>query len=310
MSVESVKNRLSRLFKLILLTCFVFFIVSGFYIFPFSNVNEQHQNFILPSPSIPISFDNRTIVVTRYKEDITWLDLYLHHINHVVYTKEDAFALHNIPINKGKEIMVYLKYIIDYYDRLPGVVAFIHGHRFAWHLKEPDDIVKSLRALKWGRFDYMPLQAFYVTNTQIIRDSPNPQYAFNWKFWNDTLRDIVWPPADYIECPCCATIAVKKHLILARTKQFYLRLYNYISNSTESSDRLALTLEYVWHIIFGQPFKIPKYQPCDLFYCYENGTIKDCARVECTNVNFTVQANTSVCNLDAHRNLICVPTGR
>lgn len=34
-------------------------------------------------------------------------------------------------MNKGTEAMGYLQFIIDYFDRLPASIAFIHGGRCA-----------------------------------------------------------------------------------------------------------------------------------------------------------------------------------
>ena len=39
----------------------------------------------------------------------------------------------NIPVNKGNEASVYLKYIIDYYDELSNFTFFIHDEEFSWH---------------------------------------------------------------------------------------------------------------------------------------------------------------------------------
>ena len=53
----------------------------------------------------------------------------------------------SIPINKGREPVVYLCYIVDHYSNLPSLIAFVHGHRLSWHQKDPSDIVVALRAL-------------------------------------------------------------------------------------------------------------------------------------------------------------------
>ena len=68
-------------------------------------------------------------------QDTSWLDVYLSDIPHVVYHNADPRdtqgAQHRTLANKGNEAMGYLQFIVDYYDRLPASIAFIHGHRCA-----------------------------------------------------------------------------------------------------------------------------------------------------------------------------------
>lgn len=69
----------------------------------------------------------------RHPQDTSWLDVYLSDIPHVVYQVDEpehtAGAQHATVANKGNEAMAYLQFIIDYYDRLPESIAFVHGHR-------------------------------------------------------------------------------------------------------------------------------------------------------------------------------------
>ena len=66
-------------------------------------------------------------------QDTTWLDLYLSHIPHVIYQVDDPEntigAQHSTLANKGNEAMAYLQFIIDYYEKLPASMVFVHGHR-------------------------------------------------------------------------------------------------------------------------------------------------------------------------------------
>ena len=71
-------------------------------------------------------------------QDTAWSDVYLSDVPHVVYQVADPDdthgAQHATLVNKGNEAMGYLQFIIDYYDRLPISIAFIHGGRYASHL--------------------------------------------------------------------------------------------------------------------------------------------------------------------------------
>jgi len=84
------------------------------------------------SPACP-RLEGQQITSPWYLQDTTWLDLYLSHIPHVVYQVDDpentVGAQHATLANKGNEAMGYLQFIIDYYDKLPASIVFLHGHR-------------------------------------------------------------------------------------------------------------------------------------------------------------------------------------
>ena len=50
-----------------------------------------------------------------------------------IYDKETPENEYNIPVNKGNEASVYLKYIVDNYDNLADFTFFTHDEEFAWH---------------------------------------------------------------------------------------------------------------------------------------------------------------------------------
>lgn len=66
-------------------------------------------------------------------QDTSWLDVYLSEIPHVVYQVDDwdktTGAEHRSLVNKGNEAMAYLQFILDYWERLPQTIVFLHGHR-------------------------------------------------------------------------------------------------------------------------------------------------------------------------------------
>ena len=72
-------------------------------------------------------------VVSRYRRNTDWV-YNLKNINKFyIYDKETPENEYNIPVNKGNEASVYLKYIIDNYDDLPDFTFFIHDEERSWH---------------------------------------------------------------------------------------------------------------------------------------------------------------------------------
>ena len=80
----------------------------------------------------PSSAAKAAIVLSRFKEDVSWLELYLpraaHFVCQVVDTS-DVGTAYGITNNACGESIVYLTFIIDYYEALPEAVLFAHAHR-------------------------------------------------------------------------------------------------------------------------------------------------------------------------------------
>ncbi|CAF1491011.1 unnamed protein product [Adineta ricciae] len=216
----------------------------------------------------------KILVISHYNEDLNWLDLYIGDtIPHIVYTRStDSLIRHAISVNKGREAVAYLRYIVDHYSNLPSLIAFIHAHRTAWHQTDPSDIVVALRALRWNKYGYMPLTGT-TTFAYFQKDSPNLQSVVNFELWTAVLqRELGPPPRSGTKGHCCASFVVRKEEILKHPKQFYSKIIDYIVASRHSDQLTGRTLEYTWQIIFGQP-AIVHFRTCDIFYCDAQGRI-------------------------------------
>ena len=76
-----------------------------------------------------------TIVIASMKGNNTsWMkDLKIHpNDNVVLYVGDDITAKYHNPMNKGRESMQYLSYLIEHYSRLPELMIFIHAGRGSW----------------------------------------------------------------------------------------------------------------------------------------------------------------------------------
>jgi hypothetical protein len=75
------------------------------------------------------------IVCSRYNKNVDFVYKINDNknINILIYDKENPNNILNIPYNRGQEASVYLKYIIDYYDKLTDFTFFIHDEEYSWH---------------------------------------------------------------------------------------------------------------------------------------------------------------------------------
>jgi len=203
---------------------------------------------------------------------------------------DPSFHELTIPVNKGHEAMAYLTYLIDHYNSdLPSVIAFLHSHRQgffqAWHVDAPfHDNVLAMRSLQ---LDFV-LQNGYVN----LRCNLNPGCTKAYKSlkphvtgevweeifggmttlstvetpWNTTTQDFSSSRVDRgnaqymnvgIASACCAQFAVSRDQVWRRPLEDYVKIRQWVIDTSRDDANSGRVMEYLWHVIFGK----------DLVYC-------------------------------------------
>eukprot|EP00241_Pyramimonas_parkeae_P005233 CAMPEP_0114233206 /NCGR_PEP_ID=MMETSP0058-20121206/5032_1 /TAXON_ID=36894 /ORGANISM="Pyramimonas parkeae, CCMP726" /LENGTH=343 /DNA_ID=CAMNT_0001344763 /DNA_START=127 /DNA_END=1158 /DNA_ORIENTATION=+ len=225
------------------------------------------------------------IVVSHYKEDPTWLQKLVPY-PHVVYSHNkdpDIPKFMNnlrdvvkVP-NMGREASSYLKYILDHYEELPPVVAFIHAHRSSWHQIDMTETLRFLdQAPKWG---YMSLNdatkggggfkkgwksGNITRQTQKLACYTEEAKGPNKVHRKNTYDDIrkAWPRIfakhlgnipERIYNDCCAQFAVTREHITMLPKKFYQTCYDWLDTVAIPSERSGRVFEQMWRYIFVEP---------------------------------------------------------
>jgi hypothetical protein len=198
---------------------------------------------------------NKTnIVVSRYNKNVDFVYKINNNIdiNVMVYDKESSTNPFNVPVNKGNEASVYLKYIIDYYDELSEFTFFIHDEEYAWH--HSGSIIDKYIEAKLSN------QLFYNINDKCIYSKPNNisllDYSQLLKWYNEYIEQYI-PLSkvpnnkDFIYgYRGSAQFLVHKELIRNLPKEFYVKLYNWIITTDLSNYYSGRYLEWTWHIFW------------------------------------------------------------
>jgi hypothetical protein len=192
----------------------------------------------------------KNIIMAHYNEDIEWFLKLPFEGNKIIYSKtinnDDKYF---IPFNKGQEIPMYLKYIIDYYYNLPEKSLFIHGHRNSLHQDFPTDYI--IENINWNLDSFFSINKrdWYQEvsdNYQISDNSFRGWLEKNWYIFQDKLPF----PENGLFFYSGAQFVVSKKLIKQYDIKFYENLYDFIQKTDLDSVITSRIFEYTWHYIF------------------------------------------------------------
>ena len=170
------------------------------------------------------------------------------------------------PKNKGKEGMAYLTYIIENYQSLPGIVAFIHSHRDgypkAWHTD--NEHYSNPEALKSLNLGFIRQRGYANLRCNWIPGCPDEMQVHRKPYeahrsaehvleasWRELFNNSNVP--EVIGVACCGQFAVSRHRILTHGHSYYVHLREWLLQTKLDDATSGRVLEYLWHIIFGAP---------------------------------------------------------
>ena len=165
----------------------------------------------------------------------------------MIYDKENPSNPYNIPVNKGNEASVYLKYIIDNYDDLTEFTFFIHDEEYSWHhIGSIEECF--LKAINSN-------ELFFNINHYDLRPYSHiseKKELMEWydKFIQPYIPLDKLPNKDWlIGYKGCAQFLVHKSLIRHLPLKFYNDIYNWILEF-EDKKLSGYFLEWTWHLFW------------------------------------------------------------
>ncbi|OIW29544.1 hypothetical protein CONLIGDRAFT_643637 [Coniochaeta ligniaria NRRL 30616] len=230
--------------------------------------NPPLPNPMTPNP--PQEPYTKALVIARTKnEDPSWLNDTLDGgvpittgWDVLVYTTDDLSAAHHTPVNKGREAMAYLTYLINHYAVLPEIILFMHSHRLAWHdnhlisLSSPTTLV-SLHLPRVARLGYMNLRCpwepgcpahIYPSHTDGV-DPNKPEEAVFASAWGELFPPDVAVP-EVLSQACCAQFAVSRERVLGHPVSVYVGWRDWLLG-TELGDQISgRVMEYLYQVLW------------------------------------------------------------
>jgi hypothetical protein len=194
------------------------------------------------------------IVVSRYNRNVDFVYRINNNknINILIYDKENPTNPYNVPVNRGQEASVYLKYIADYYDQLPDYTFFIHDEEYAWH--HSGSIIDKYQEAIASNKKYYNINDKCQWNTPNMIDSNLYRELLEWySEYIERYIPIERVPnnKDFIYGYVgSAQFLVHKDIIRILPKEFYEKLYNWIITTDISSYKTSRFLEWTWHIFW------------------------------------------------------------
>ena len=218
----------------------------------------------------------RTLVVPQMKtDDTSWIAKELPDLSATVYIANDPSASLHPPKNKGHEVMVYLTYIIDHYNKLPDIIIFMHAHRWTHHNNEllDNDAIQIIRRLSNA---YVSRQGYVNLRCQWVPGCPEWLHPDSGKenlgkqeeavlsdAWNELFPSHPLPMT--LSQPCCAQFALSRQRVHSIPLSQFAFFRDWILRTPLSDYISGRIWEYSWQYLFtNQSVSCPAEHLC---YC-------------------------------------------
>lgn len=197
---------------------------------------------------------NTNIVVSRYKKNVDFVYRINNNqnINVLIYDKENPNNPLNVPVNKGNEASVYLKYIIDHYDNLSNYTFFIHDEEYAWH--HSGSLIDKYKEAVASKKKYYNINDKCSNSMKsVLRECQEKRWLHDFLDWYQQFLDTYIPfnQLDFTKSNRnSAQFLVHKDTIRKIPKQLYIDLYEWIITTNLPNNQSGRYLEWTWHILW------------------------------------------------------------
>ena len=203
---------------------------------------------------------NTIIIVSRYQRDTSWTKAFVDRgYVTLVYEHGGPTSSPNNPynsqLNKGKEGLSYMRYIVDKYDSLPMYSVFLHDKMESWHHKgNITDLVLANEGKSSGYKNF---------NNMLCASIENPVWKQTKWYFKKFLSPYIGPMDLYgdwtVNQLCCAQFVVTRSKIRQHPVKMYEDIHNWLATSDMDPEITGRLLEWTYRLIFNpKETRLPK----------------------------------------------------
>ncbi|TVY84874.1 hypothetical protein LSUE1_G000680 [Lachnellula suecica] len=202
------------------------------------------------------------VIASTLAQDYSWTsNIRIPNLRIIPFVADNPNSTYHPPLNKGREAMIYLTYIYQFYGSLPDISIFVHADDESWHV---DSIFGRSTAYTLNHLDLNEvLQRQYLNlhvdwkhacpawiNTSSTSNENESKFeqpfmaaAFTANFPNETVPEI-------LAQPCCSQFAVTREAILSVPREQYQHQINWLLRSAFSDELTGRMWEHMWQFLF------------------------------------------------------------
>lgn len=185
---------------------------------------------------------DKTLVVAKYQEDVSWLSQLQAGFNIIVYDKFDPNADHPLP-NVGREAHTYIHHIIQNYDNLSTINIFIQAYPFQHSANFIDKLHRLTDKTRFADLSDIVIEDFHGKELEKFFFKLFPGYEF--------------PKNSCVKAN--AMFAVHKSRIYYHDLNFYKEIYKSFGDCPipkycfDEGGLQPFIMERLWSFIFAGP---------------------------------------------------------
>ena len=199
---------------------------------------------------------NLVIVTSHFREDLTWLKKSKYPVVLIDHEGSESPAIEPTTIipNRGNEASSYIRYIIDNWGNLPDYVAFIHGHETSHHQKHKEHMLTLIEQAQ--RSGFVTLNGMWLgePSPSCVQSDYYLQIAKYWYLFEPYMKKY---PDKILFTDACAQFIVSRDEITKYPLEAWQTWYEALVHP-DTHHELMFVFEYLWHYIFGQPWRMEK----------------------------------------------------